>query len=290
MDTLKKSVKQYLREVYMTSTFRFLSRGGPGLEGFLIAEYYKTRSQNKRLFADRRYLYQMLNKESVFTLFTREELFDKPFLLDYVFESKTPFVILKKSDSFDGKGIAVINLDDLNQESLRSLMKKDGYRYLELPVEQASFISEIAPLGISTVNILSWKSELDEVRIFAASLQLTSSSLLDCMGIEGIWVNLDPHLGVALDHGKQLFPVEKTVLHHPVSGYEISAISIPSWEGISGFISDIYEKMELRGLLSLELVLAADGPKLLSFGGEESLEQWIRLGEKEFFNDLKHTV
>jgi hypothetical protein len=56
MDTLKKSVKQYLREVYMTSTFRFLSRGGPGLEGFLIAEYYKTRSQNKKLFSDSPYL------------------------------------------------------------------------------------------------------------------------------------------------------------------------------------------------------------------------------------------
>lgn len=274
----------------MTNTFRFLSRGGPGLEGFLINELSKTRNQNKRLFADRRYLYQVLNRETSFTMFTVEELEDKSFLMDYVFNGDTSFVILKKTDSFDGKGVAVISLDYLDPESLRSLMRKNGYRYLELPMAQAPLISELAPLGISTLNLLSWKGELGDVRIFAAALQLSAFSELDSMGAGGIWVNLDPHLGVALDHGQQLFPFEKTILHHPVSGYMISDISIPSWEGISVFISNIYEKLELRGLLNFELVIQAQGPKLLSFAGEESLEQWIRLGEKEYFNDLKHKV
>lgn len=274
----------------MANTFRFLSRGGPGLEGFLFEEYYKSRSQNKKLFAERRYLYQMLNRESGFTMFTLEELVEKPLLMDYVFESKTSFVFLKKTESFDGKGTIAVSLDYLNSEKLINIMKKDSYHYLELPVMQSPLISEMAPLGISTVNIISWKSELDEVRIFAAALQLTSSSLLDCMGLEGIWVNLDPHLGVAIGHGQQLFPYEKKILHHPVSGCKISDISIPSWEAISCFISEIYEKLELRGLLSLELVIQEQGPKLLSFPGEESLEQWIKLGEKEFFNDLKHKV
>lgn len=290
MNTLKKSLKKYIKSVSMTNTFRFISRGGPGLEGFLFEEFYKSRSQNKKLFADRRYLYQMLNRESGFTMFTLEELVDKPFLMDYVFESKTSFVFLKKLDSFDGKGIVAVSLDYLNSEKLINIMKKDSYHYLELPVTQSSFISEIAPLGISTLNILSWKSELGEVRVFAAALQLTTTSLLDCMGEKGIWVNLDPDMGVAIDNGRQLVPFEKTVLHHPVSGFNISDIYISSWERISGFVSDIYEKLELQGLLSFELVIQDQGPKLLSFPGEDSLEQWIRLGDKEFFNDLKHKV
>jgi hypothetical protein len=274
----------------MANTYRFLSRGGPGLEGFLFEEYYKSRSQNKKLFADSRYLYQMLNRESGFTMVTLEELDENPSLWDLVFDGKTSFVFLKKPDSFDGKGVIAVSLEYLNPDKLRNLMKKDSYHYLELPVTQSSFISEIAPLGISTLNILSWKSELGEVRVFAAALQLTTTSLLDCMGEEGIWVNLDPDMGVVIDNGRQLVPFEKTVLHHPVSGFNISDISIPSWERISGFISDIYEKLELQGLLSFELVIQDQGPKLLSFPGEGSLEQWIRLGDKEFFNDLRHKV
>jgi len=268
----------------MENTSRFLSRGGPGLEGFLFEGYYKSRSQHKNLFTESRYLYQMLNSESSFTL---EELDENPALWDLVFDGKTSVVFLKKLDSFDGKGVIPISLDYLNPEKLRNIMKKDGYHYLELPVSQSPSISEIAPLGISTLNILSWKSELGEVRVFAAALQLTTSSLLDCMSEEGIWINLDPDIGVAIDNGKQLVPFVKTVLHHPVSGFKLNDISIPSWEGISGFISDIYEKLEFRGLLSLELVIQDQGPKLLSFPSSESLNQWFRLGDQEFFNDLK---
>ena len=271
----------------MEDTFRILSRGGPGLEEFLFQEYSKSRIQHEGLFDDRSQLKQMLSKELAFNLFTLEELIAKPFLMDAVFESNTSFVILKKSDSVDGEGIAAISLNDLNQESLCMLMEKDGYSYLELPITQSPFMSEIAPMGISTLNILSWKSELDEVRIFAAALQLTSSSPLDSMGAGGIWINLDPDLGVALNCGLQVVPSEKIILHHPLSGHSLSEIAIPDWSGISGFISGIYEKLELRGLLSFELVIQDEGPKLLGFPSLESLNQWFRFGEQEFFNDLK---
>lgn len=260
------------------------------MEGLLFQEVAKSGNLQRKLLAERKNFLKAMPGFLANMLFTGEELDENPSLWESVFDGKTSFVMLKKQDSFDGSGILAVSLDYLNAERLRNIMKKDSYHYLELPFTQSSFISEIAPLGISTLNILSWKGELGEVRVFAAALQLTTSSLLDCMAEEAIWVNLDPHLGVALDTGHQLFPFEKTVMHHPVSGYKISDISIPCWEGISGFISDIYDKLELHGLLSCELVIQPQGPKLLSFVGEESLEQWIKLGDKEFFNDVKHKV
>lgn len=249
------------------------------LKNMLSREMDKAHKENSGLLYDKRNLYEELRKECAFYLFTRNELLNKPFLMDFVLEKGNSGVFLKTKNTFDGSGVAKVFLNPLDPKGLLTYMKRHRYEYLELPVQQKKELSAIAPKGISTLNVLTLFTDEDNPKILNASQQFTSFKDLDSMGAGGIWLNLDPDHGNSLGNGVQIFPQRKFLDRHPLSDYHFKNFCINEWDDVYTFLVDLQLRLNLLGLISVELLITETDVKLMGFSKKDILSYWLRFGD-----------
>lgn len=258
-----------------------LSRGfwDRPLANSLEKEFAKTERRYDRLIHDRRYLYELFRKQCAFELFTRKELEEKSFLMDYVLDRRDQVAFLKQKNTFDGQGIAKVFLDPSDGIGLISFMKRHRYSFLEMPIHQKDELSELAPKGVSTLNLLTWYSDSDNPTILNAAFQFSAIREIDSLGAGGIWVNLEPDHGISLGYGVQIFPQRKYVDRHPLTGYEFKKFHVLDWDDVYTFLVDMQLQFDFNGLLSIELALTENGPKLMGLSTKEILPYWLQLGD-----------
>lgn len=259
---------------------------GNRIQNCLFEAFLISWKANNKLFKDRRYLYEIFKSYTGFEMFTREELVNKPFLLDYVYSKNLDYVFLKKKNTQDGKGLIRQKLDSLQPKTLLHYMKKNKLEYLEFPLHQDKCLDHIAPKGINTINVLSYSDDQLTGEILATSLQLSSFSCFDCLGAGGIWVNLDPSFGYALGEGTQIFPRKKLYRKHPLTGRSITDFSIDKWDALVNEVFLIHSRAELRGLYSFEMVLQDGKAKLLDLQGIDSIPLWLNLGNTDLVYEI----
>jgi|GEM_PF-3302950 len=252
----------------------------------LLNQFQYSWRDNKSLFKDRRYFYEVFKPYTAFEMFTRRELRQKPFLLDYVFSKNPDYVFLKKYRSRNGEGLVKQPLDFFHPKSLLHYMKWNKLEYLEFPVFQDQSMDIIAPKGINTINVLSYSDDELTGEVLAASLQLSSFSCLDSLGAGGIWVNLNPKFGYALEKGKQVFPRPRTHQKHPLTAISIENFSLDEWDSIVDQVFMIHSKLDLRGLYTFEMVFQDGEARLLDLRGIESIPSWLSLGDLDLLKEV----
>lgn len=259
---------------------------GNRMQKCLFEAFVTSWKANNRLFKDRRYFYETFKVYTGFEMFTREELINKPFLLEYVYSKNLDYVFLKKKNTQDGKGLIKQKLDSLHPKTLLQYMKKDKFEYLEFPLHQDKSLDQIAPKGINTINVLCYSDDEFTGKILATSLQLSSFSCFDCMGMGGIWVNLDSIFGYALGEGTQIFPKKKFYRKHPLTSCSINNISINKWDALVNEVFLIHSRKGLRGLYTFEMVLQDGKAKLLDLHGIDSIPFWLSLGNMDLVYEI----
>ena len=240
---------------------------------------------NKRLFKDRRYFYEVFKPYTGFEMFTRQELLKKPFLLDYVYSKNPDYVFLKKYNSQNGEGLIKQPLGFFQPKSLLHFMRGKRFEYLEFPAAQDWCFDRIAPKGINTINVLSYSDDELTGEVLAASVQLSTFSSLDSLGAGGIWVNLDPKFGFALEKGKQVFPRFRTHQKHPLTAISLENFSLDDWDAIVDEVFMIHSKLDLRGLYTFELIFQDGKARLLDLQGVESIPLWLKLGNLDMIHE-----
>ncbi len=254
---------------------------------FLKSEYSKSENRNSKLINDRRWFYEKFKREAAFILFTRQELNEKPFLLNYVYEREENEVWLKKSESKDGNEIARVFKSDFSQPGLLKWMGKHKYDYLELKVSSSAYVNFYAPKGLSTLNILGWHSNRGKVSFLGAAMQFSVFSELDSFGAGGIWLALDPDFGHSFDQGIQAFPERKKLQSHPLSNRPFKDFKVENIEEVHELIEFCSRKLKLEGLLNWKVVLKDEGPKLMGVSSSSSLYHWLKFGN---LKDLAYRV
>ncbi len=251
----------------------------------LFKHFLYSWGNNKRLFSERRFFYEAFKPYTGFEMFTRKELVQKPFLLDYVYSKNLEYVFLKKNRSRNGEGLMKHKIAFHHPKSLIQFMRKNKLEYLEFPTAQDPFLDTIAPKGINTINVLSYSDDEMTGEVLAASLQLSTFSYLDSLGAGGIWVNLDPKFGFAIQKGIQIFPRIKTHLKHPLTSISIENLSLYEWDTIVDEVFMIHSKLGLRGLYTFEMVFQDDKAKLLDIQGVDSIPFWLKLGNMDMIHE-----
>ncbi|MBS4040202.1 MAG: hypothetical protein KGZ81_06340 [Flavobacteriales bacterium] len=249
------------------------------LETFLRREYALSQHLHFKLISDRRVFYEKFKQETAQILFTRDELEDKTFLLNYLFERKEPFLWLKKKHTLSGSGLARINKLDFSKQGLLKWMHKHGFFYVELDIPQASGLKEVAPKGLNTLNVLTWKAKASDILLLGAAMQWTCFSPLDSLDAGGIWQSIDPDFGFPVNRARQISPAPKVLDYHPLTGVKFKEFSILEMDEVHTLLSDSYHKLGIEGLLSWEIVLQEKGPKLLGISNSTCLNNWLAFGD-----------
>jgi hypothetical protein len=249
------------------------------LETFLRREYAHSQRRYGKMILDRRAFYEKFKRETAQILFTWDELRLKPFLLNYLFERKEPILWLKKKHTLGGSGLARINKLDFSKQSLLKWMEKHDYYYVELNILQAAGLREVAPKGLNTLNVLTWKTRTSDIFLLGAAMQWTCFSPLDSLDAGGIWQSIDPDFGFPVSRSRQMFPTPKVLDYHPLTGVKMKGFFIPEMDDVHTLLSDVHQKAGLYGLLSWEIVLQDQLPQLLGISPSACLDHWLAFGD-----------
>jgi len=200
-----------------------------------------------------------------------EEIQQSPESADELLQNSKK-VVLKHSEGQCGKGIEILDSNDLNAESLLRRLKKNGNDMVEEFVYQHSELDRMSPSGLNTVRIITQLDENDKVHILGARLRITVNSAVDNMAAGNIAAPIDIKTGKLCGPGVYSDITKSDEYHHPVTGTEIEGFQVPMWEKTLSMIERAALKDTRNRSIGWDVAITDKGPELI-----EGNHDWCKL-------------
>ena len=222
--------------------------------GFSFDEYFLLKLRDlsfdgrEKFISDkvRYYLYNKLNLTSNHLLFRNKEMTyavfkeyykrqlisiksdnDYELFLDFIQKNKS--FIVKPIDSDCGHGAKIYKNINVNEvQYIFNEIRSFGNVVLEELIIQSKEMSSLHPSSVNTVRIVTIKTS-DSIVIFHPFLRMgRNGSIVDNAGAGGIFVSIDPELGICYYPGVDEFG--NTYITHPNTGIIIPGFKVPKYE------------------------------------------------------------
>lgn len=142
----------------------------------------------------------------------------------------TQKIIIKSSDGQCGRGIEVINYNEISADQLIEKMHSTKNDIVEEFVEQHDDLNRLSPSGLNTLRIITTLNANNEVEILGIRQRVTINSHIDNLAAGNIACEVDPITGKIIGPGVYSDITKPDVFQHPVTGVGILGFQVPFFE------------------------------------------------------------
>ncbi|MFS0645396.1 sugar-transfer associated ATP-grasp domain-containing protein [Siminovitchia sp. 179-K 8D1 HS] len=250
---------------------------GAGVNDYFQYKLYKRRHSARKdfvVYKKRMKIVKTFNDESDRNIFNSKERFNKVFK-DYIgrewlsvkdsnlalfeeFTERVPKFIVKPNEGSHGKGIRVIEVENIkDKESLYEELKKEEVLIEELIIQHDE-LATFNPTSVNSLRVVTLFCPDNKVRVMTANLRMgNGQKYADNFHHNGIAALLDVETGIVVTKGvdRDL----KEYITHPYTGKQIIGFKIPFWREVVETVSNAARLVPTVGYIGWDVAIGNDG-------------------------------
>ena len=183
-----------------------------------------------------------------------------------------PKLVLKNSQGQCGRGIEIVDFVKTSKSEIVKIANETGNDLIEEFVVQHPDLMKLSPSGLNTIRLVTQIDEHDKVKIIAARIRITISSIVDNLAAGNVAAPLDLVTGKVT--GPAVYSdITKDDIHvHPVTGTKIVGFEVPHWDSILNMIERA-ARLDIRNRsIGWDIAVTSSGPDLI-----EGNHDWCKL-------------
>jgi len=181
-------------------------------------------------------------------------------------------LVLKRSDGGSGKGIQVIETEELNGEALIKKLEASGNDMVEEYVVQHRELMRLSPAGLNTIRIITQVTPNNDVDIIDSRLRITVNSHVDNMAAGNIAAAVDSETGVVISDAVYSDMTKSPVERHPATGVMIKGFELPYWKETIEMVKKAALTNKSNRSIGWDVAITDEGPELI-----EGNHDWCKL-------------
>ena len=181
-------------------------------------------------------------------------------------------IIIKSSDGQCGRGIEVIDYNEISIDQLIKKMHSTKNDIIEEFVEQHDDLKQMSPSGLNTLRIITTLNANDEVEILGIRQRLAINSHIDNLAAGNIACEVDQTTGKIIGPGVYSDITKADVFQHPVTGKVIIGFQVPFFKESLALVKNaaLYDKSNRS--IGWDVAITNNGPELI-----EGNHDWCKL-------------
>lgn len=183
---------------------------------------------NRRVLEDKVKFFEHFNTSTGREYATLEQLKSGDKKMDIFNSSKK--VVIKETDGGCGKGLEILDLNNLSSEDLIRRMEETGNFLAEGFVVQHDHLNKLSPTGLNTIRIITQIDSGGKAVVIDARLRISVNSIVDNLAAGNIVAGIDVNSGVVFTNGVYSDITKEPVSKHPVSGVTLIGYQVPFWQ------------------------------------------------------------
>lgn len=195
-------------------------------------------------------------------------------------------IILKPLNGQCGKGILVINTNEITTKELITRLNEKHSRYIvEEFISQSEFMSKWNNSSVNTIRIPSFYKN-NTITILKPFIRTgRRGSIVDNGNSGGIFAVINAETGVIETEGMDIRG--KRYTKHPDSGIVFKNTKIPMWNELKTFVKEIHETIPFYPYVGWDFALTSKGWMLIEGNWGQFLSEFVdREGIKNKFDEL----
>lgn len=185
-----------------------------------------------------------------------------PSIADFFLGHKSGKFVLKYSKGQSGKEVKVCSTEDFNYTGLMDKMSKEKFDLIEEYLEQHETLHRLSPSAVNTVRIVT-QVHNNGIKIVTCKLRVSVNSAVDNASVGNMVAPLDPLTGKVI--GPAIYAdITKADEHiHPVTGVELSTISIPFWNECIELVTKAAQRIPQNRSIGWDVAITKNKPVLI---------------------------
>lgn len=193
-------------------------------------------------------------------------------LFHTLFISASGRLVLKSHNGQCGRGVEVVEVQSLDENSLIEHLEQTGNDLVEEYIIQHPDLMRLSPAGLNTVRIFTQLNKDNEVEILGCRLRVTINSHVDNMAAGNIAAPVDIQTGKVTGPGVYSDITKANEAVHPITHMPIVGFQVPFWRETMAMVKQAALSFTDCRSIGWDIAITAQGPELI-----EGNHNWCKL-------------